>query len=43
MNESELVDELKDIRKVLKKPAQQYTTWMGEEVRVVATLATQFE
>ncbi|KAI0713432.1 muts domain V-domain-containing protein [Earliella scabrosa] len=31
VNESELVDELKDIRKVLKKPAQQYTTWMGEE------------
>ncbi|KAI0373318.1 hypothetical protein BV20DRAFT_1104314 [Pilatotrama ljubarskyi] len=29
--ESELVDELKAIRKVLKKPALQYTTWNGEE------------
>ncbi|KAI8998992.1 muts domain V-domain-containing protein [Trametes punicea] len=29
--ESELMDELKAIRKVLKKPALQYTTWNGEE------------
>ena len=32
MTETELADELKTIRKVLKKPALQYTTWMGEEV-----------
>lgn len=30
--ESELMDELKAIRKVLKKPALQYTAWNGEEV-----------
>ncbi|CAL1703692.1 unnamed protein product [Somion occarium] len=30
-NESELVDELKTIRKTIKKPALQYTTWNGEE------------
>ncbi|KAL7283069.1 hypothetical protein ACG7TL_002493 [Trametes sanguinea] len=29
--ESELVDELKAIRKLIKKPALQYTTWNGEE------------
>ncbi|CDO74876.1 hypothetical protein BN946_scf185004.g26 [Trametes cinnabarina] len=29
--ESELVDELKAIRKLVKKPALQYTTWNGEE------------
>ncbi|KAI0781314.1 muts domain V-domain-containing protein [Trametes elegans] len=29
--ESELVDQLKVIRKVLKKPALQYTSWNGEE------------
>ncbi|KAI0831758.1 muts domain V-domain-containing protein [Trametes gibbosa] len=29
--ESDLMDELKAIRKVLKKPALQYTVWMGEE------------
>lgn len=39
MAESELMDELKAIRKVLKKPALQYTTWNGEEVS--AALCTQ--
>ncbi|KAI0637370.1 muts domain V-domain-containing protein [Trametes polyzona] len=29
--ESELMDELKAIRKAIKKPALQYTTWNGEE------------
>ncbi|KAI0668532.1 muts domain V-domain-containing protein [Trametes maxima] len=29
--ESELVDELKAIRKLIKKPALHYTTWNGEE------------
>ncbi|KAH8108175.1 muts domain V-domain-containing protein [Cristinia sonorae] len=29
--ESELVDELKKVRKVIKKPALQYSTWNGEE------------
>ncbi|THH32975.1 hypothetical protein EUX98_g1202 [Antrodiella citrinella] len=29
--ESELVDELKQIRKVVKKPALQYSTWNGED------------
>ncbi|TCD65621.1 Mismatch repair protein msh3 [Steccherinum ochraceum] len=29
--ESELVDELKKVRKIIKKPALQYSTWNGEE------------
>ncbi|KAI9056873.1 hypothetical protein FKP32DRAFT_1584914 [Trametes sanguinea] len=29
--ESELIDELKAIRKLIKKPALQFTTWNGEE------------
>ena len=33
--ESKLVDELKAIRKLIKKPALQYTTWNGEEVSSV--------
>ncbi|KAI0948577.1 hypothetical protein AcV7_009281 [Taiwanofungus camphoratus] len=32
--ESELVDELRNIRKVLKKPALAYSTWNGEEYLV---------
>ena len=31
--ESDLQDELKRIRKVIKKPALKYTEWNGEEVR----------
>ena len=27
------MDELKDIRKAIQKPALQYTDWNGEEVR----------
>ncbi|KAI0806964.1 muts domain V-domain-containing protein [Fomes fomentarius] len=36
--ESELIDELKSIRKILKKPALQYSTWMGEEARYVVEI-----
>ena len=37
--ESELEDELKAIRKLIKKPALQWTTWNGEEVRASLQLA----
>ncbi len=33
MVETELMDELKSIRKAIQKPALQYTDWNGEEVR----------